>query len=59
MTEDEVRHFKLLQELGRGAAGVIHLALDVQTQTTIDSAANQCASDFPELLAQFGASDCE
>ena len=27
---DDVRHFKLLQELGRGAAGVIHLALDVE-----------------------------
>lgn len=28
--DDSVRHFKLLQELGRGAAGVIHLALDVE-----------------------------
>jgi len=25
-----VRHYKLLQELGRGSAGVIHLALDVE-----------------------------
>ncbi|MGE0710185.1 MAG: serine/threonine protein kinase [Planctomycetota bacterium] len=34
MSED-VRHFKLLQELGRGAAGVIHLALDVETDQLV------------------------
>lgn len=32
---DDVRHFKLLQELGRGAAGVIHLALDVENDELV------------------------
>jgi len=48
-------HYKLLQELGRGSAGVIHLALDVRTEelVALKLLSREAVHRHPNAVARF------